>query len=328
MILVISTESDGHVGIVGREFATLGAPWVRFDTECFPQQVQLEIEFAQGAFHGTLHFYDNNMTVDFSEITSVWYRRPESPKIHADVTDPEARQIAEAECRSALRGLWAALHDRFWMSWPMNIRRADQKLLQLRLAAELGFCIPPTLITQNPDHARSFHRKITGAVAVKTLSGIFIEGPPHRAVYTNLLKDEHLAVLDNVVVCPTLFQRYIDKAVELRVIVVWDTVFAVEMQTQADPRAMIDWRRGSPVSVPHVPTKLPSVLEERCLRLARRLGLTFGAIDLIRTPAEEYVFLEINPNGQWAWLEGLTGLPIARKIAEVLSNPPDSPKNF
>ena len=103
MILVVSTADDRHVDIVGREFAVLGASWIRFNTEQFPQQVQLEIELKQGALHGALHFYDYNQTVDLAEITAVWYRRPESPRIHTDVTDPEARQIAEAECRSALQ---------------------------------------------------------------------------------------------------------------------------------------------------------------------------------------------------------------------------------
>jgi glutathione synthase/RimK-type ligase-like ATP-grasp enzyme len=134
--------------------------------------------------------------------------------------------------------------------------------------------------------------------------------------------------LDYVGVCPTLFQQYIAKATELRITVVGNSVFAAEMYTQIDPRTTIDWRRGSPVAVPHRPVTLPPAVERCCLELVHRLGLTFGAIDMVRTPDGEFVFLEINPNGQWAWIEGLTGLQIAKKIAEVLSNPPEFVKNF
>ena len=52
--------------------------------------------------------------------------------------------------------------------------------------------------------------------------------------------------------------------------------------------------------------------------LVRRLGLAYGAIDLVLTPDGRYVFLEINPNGQYLWIEQLTGLPISEAIAEWL----------
>ena len=104
--------------------------------------------------------------------------------------------------------------------------------------------------------------------------------------------------------------------------VVHDAVFATEMETQADAKSAVDWRRGSPLRVPHKAHQLPEQIEHACLTLVQHLGLSFGAIDLIRTPTDEYVFLEINGNGNWAWCEGLTGVPIAKKIAEVLTNPP------
>ena len=56
----------------------------------------------------------------------------------------------------------------------------------------------------------------------------------------------------------------------------------------------------------------------------KKCGVSFGAVDMIVTPNDRYVFLEINPSGQFGWIEKLTGLPISRTIAEVLANPPSN----
>jgi hypothetical protein len=59
-------------------------------------------------------------------------------------------------------------------------------------------------------------------------------------------------------------------------------------------------------------------MEDACIRLVKQLGLEFGAIDLILRPDGEYVFLEINPNGQWLWLEPASGLPFTDTLADLL----------
>ncbi|MNZ28723.1 hypothetical protein D3C78_459550 [compost metagenome] len=50
----------------------------------------------------------------------------------------------------------------------------------------------------------------------------------------------------------------------------------------------------------------------------RRLNLRYGAIDFVCDPQGNLWFLEINPNGQWAWIENLTGYPIAEAIVDEL----------
>ena len=51
----------------------------------------------------------------------------------------------------------------------------------------------------------------------------------------------------------------------------------------------------------------------------KKFNLNFGACDLIRTPEDEFVFLEINPNGRWWWIQELTKMNIAKDIAKFLS---------
>jgi len=182
MILIVSTTDDPHCDIVIRELNAMGTPWCRFNTELFPRHVHLEIAVRRNQFNASIHFPDK--TINVAEIRSVWYRRPEPPIVSALVTEPDARNVAQAETQSLLRQLWAAMHDKFWMSWPLNLRRSDQKLLQLRLAVMLGFILPETIITQNAETVRQLAAEIGTELAVKTISGIVIEKPVIRAVYT------------------------------------------------------------------------------------------------------------------------------------------------
>jgi glutathione synthase/RimK-type ligase-like ATP-grasp enzyme len=106
--------------------------------------------------------------------------------------------------------------------------------------------------------------------------------------------------------------------VEIRATIVGNRVFAAEIHSQNSPKTRDDWRRYDFDNTPHLPHQLPLDMEQKCVDLVRHLNLNFGAIDLILTPQGEYVFLEINPNGQWGWIEELTGLPICAAIVDLL----------
>ena len=50
--------------------------------------------------------------------------------------------------------------------------------------------------------------------------------------------------------------------------------------------------------------------------------LQYGAIENVLTPDGQFVFLEINPNGQWLWLDDMLSLGITTAIAEWLTKEP------
>ena len=81
---------------------------------------------------------------------------------------------------------------------------------------------------------------------------------------------------------------------------------------------MVDWRRTSRPDLPHHRHDLPSEVREKCVAIATAIGTGFAAIDLVRTPGGEYVFLESNPNGEWLWIEDLLGYPISDAIVRHL----------
>src|SRR5262249_46875973 len=136
-----------------------------------------------------------------------------------------------------------------------------------------------------------------------------------------------LGYAQDVRLCPVIFQAYVPKRVELRVTVVGGRVFAAEIHSQASRRTRHDWRHYDPYQTPHHAHDLPADVEGRCLALTERLGLRYGAIDLVLTPDGRYVFLEINPNGQFLWIEEATGLPISDAVCNVLmAGGPASPE--
>ena len=87
---------------------------------------------------------------------------------------------------------------------------------------------------------------------------------------------------------------------------------------QENRETEIDWRRR-PFDVEKTPIELPSDLDAKLIALLRAFGLHYGAFDLIVTPDGRHVFLEVNPAGQYLWVEAQTKLPITAAIADELS---------
>lgn len=316
-VLIVSNRSDAHVPLVERELARQGVAYFTLNTECFGGSAVGE--FKLDAESSYSQFIAGNQVLSLAGLTAVWYRRPEPPAVAAHLST-EAKAFAEAELKAFLDGLLALPTCR-WLSDPEQIRRAGHRLLQLGIARDLGFEVPPTLVSQRPEVIREFARTMRRPLVAKLVS----KGPPRAAtpesqyvVFTEMLDD---AALENdavLALCPAIYQPYIDKAYELRVTVVGGQVFACRIDSQASPRTRVDWRHYDLPHTPHLPYELPERQRSQCLALVDRLGLAFGAIDLIVTPDGNTCFLEINPNGQWGWIEELTGMPIAAAHAKFL----------
>jgi len=115
-----------------------------------------------------------------------------------------------------------------------------------------------------------------------------------------------------------VFQEYIPKALELRISIVGHQVFAAAIYSQMTERTKHDWRRYDLEKTPHAVYILPAGVERACIDIVQHYGLAFAAIDMVVTPQGDFVFLELNPNGQWLWIERLTGQPISDAIADML----------
>lgn len=315
-VLVITNKWDITSDVVIEKLYLLRQKVFRFNTEDICSEVDTEVLFNQHNFTGSLKSKQHHVL--FEDIQSVYYRRPEQAQ--PKDCEEETRKFISRECAIFCNWLWLALADRFWVSKPSALRLADSKLDQLRIAPKLGFNIPKTLITNKPSAVRDFYKSCGGKIVNKVLACGFIERRDgNYCIYTRPVGKTELALLENIQEVPCVFQEQIPKQYEVRVTVVGTKVFATAIYSQVTERTRNDWRRYDLKNTPHRVHQLPSNVESSCLALVEYYGLAFGAIDLIVTPEDKYVFLEINPNGQWYWLEEKTGQPISTEIAQLLA---------
>ena len=118
--------------------------------------------------------------------------------------------------------------------------------------------------------------------------------------------------------CPIFCQEYVQKLYEYRVMVIGNRVLACRIDSQASEKTKVDWRHYDFENVEHSPVELPLGIQENLLRFMKMIGLQYGAIDLIETPKREFVFLEVNPSGQWGWIADFARLPIPEAVVEML----------
>jgi glutathione synthase/RimK-type ligase-like ATP-grasp enzyme len=115
-----------------------------------------------------------------------------------------------------------------------------------------------------------------------------------------------------------VYQEKVEKEFDVRVTVVGERLFAAKIEAPGLPPGIPDWRAAPVDELLHSCHELPLEIQEQCVGLVKELNLDFGAIDLAYSERTGYSFLEINANGQWAWLETELGFPIARAIADRL----------
>jgi glutathione synthase/RimK-type ligase-like ATP-grasp enzyme len=278
----------------------------RLDTETFPSTLTLAGELGPRARPRVL--LDGRELV----VAAVWLWRLWSPTFEAGV-DPVHREAAMRESMTTLRGLLDLLAHVPWIDAIDLNRCAENKTRQLRLAHELRLTIPPTLITADPTAARRFFHAHAGRVIAKLQAPLAQSMAGGAGLPTRLLHAGDLDALDGLRACPMMFQRYVEKAYELRIAWVDGHAFVGALDGR---KCGVDWRYESTASwEPHV---LPDAVCDRLARLMARLGLRQGAIDMIVEPDGDYVFLEVNPHGEWGMLERDLELPIGEAIAAAL----------
>lgn len=175
---------------------------------------------------------------------------------------------------------------------------------------QCGFQIPATLITSEPDAARTFVKK-HGPVLYKPLSTPLyrVEGVSCTVEVADVTADE---IDEGVSGTAHLFQHRIDKAADVRVTVVGDQVFSVRINS-----GLLDWRTDYDC-LTYTVVDPPPGITEALHQYLRFFGLVFGAFDFAIDRSGAWWFLECNPSGQWAWLEPETGLPIVAAMADLL----------
>jgi len=315
-ILVISDLSaDSHVLPVTAELGRRGHEVRLFNPGAFPADATISVEGGSNRQRALLMTAGEK--IDMCNIRSVWFRRPGAYRFAAELDPAEATWL-RSEAVDLTQAIWAN-SDAFWVSEPRRLRQANLKLWQMAIAARLGFKVPPYLVTNDPVRARRFIAACPDGTVVKALTNpAVLLGDWAGMIYTHRVTTSELEQLDALRYGPAFFQAFVTKRYDVRVTVIGRTLFAVAIDPAGRADAQLDFRRAEIMDLPHTPIELPERLQAACLALTGELGLQFGAIDLLLTPDGEFQFLEINPNGQWMWIEMVTELPLTRAMADLL----------
>jgi glutathione synthase/RimK-type ligase-like ATP-grasp enzyme len=318
MILILTAPDDEHADHIAAKLQERAASFVRFNPAQFPREAEISLSYSpQGESNYTLRLGEEQ--VDLNSLRAVWYRRPDPPIAHDEIGAEVVRAFVKQECNTFVQDLWNSLDCRWLPAPPATVRRTQLKTSQLKVAGKLGFELPPTLVTNSEADLLDFYSQHNGNIVSKLAGFSFLDTVGDTfSRYTEMVTKRDIAYARAVGYCPMIYQAYVPKRVELRITVVGQQVFAAEIHSQTSNHTRHDWRRYDDYQTPHFPHELPDEVKRLCVELVERLGLCYGAIDMVLTPDGRYVFLEINPNGQYLWIEDATGLPISDAICDLL----------
>ncbi|MBP5976193.1 MvdD family ATP-grasp ribosomal peptide maturase [Brasilonema sp. CT11] len=319
-VLIVTFSKDNEsIPLVIKAIEAKGEKAFRFDTDRFPTEVQLDIYYGDSE---KVIITDGEQKLDLSEVSSVWYRRMRYGQKIPDTMDKQFRDASIEETRRTVRGMIASIKG-FHFDKMSNVDVTNNKQLQLQVAREVGLLTPRTLTTNNPEAVKLFAQECKEhGIITKMLSSFAIYGEKgeEMVVFTNPVTDDDLENLEGLRFCPMTFQENVPKALELRITIVGHHVFTAAVNSQTLEGSTFDWRKeGRALSNAWKPYDLPEDVEKKLLKLMAYFGLNYGAIDIIVTPDGRHVFLEVNPVGEFFWMEVFSPhFPISGAIAEIL----------
>jgi hypothetical protein len=309
VILLVSHRGDRHLRAIEAALQRRRAPAALLDTSRFPRRARLAF-----GYHGRreeLCVETSTGLLRAADLRAIWWRRPLPFAPDPALPLGSHRRFAARETAEAFAALWLSAEVDF-VNDPRADEAAGRKGWQLRVARAAGLEVPRTCITNDPAAARAFLDEAGGGpVVYKALSAT-----PETWRETRMVGPAERRLLPLLRHAPVIFQEYVP-GVDLRVTVVGERIFAAEIDARrarypGDFRVDMERARVQPV-------RLPPGVEEGVRALLSAFGLSYAAIDLRRTGAGRHLFLELNPSGQWLFVEERTGLPITEALAERLA---------
>lgn len=271
---------------------------------------------------------DNQITIDNHQLKTKsvgWYRRFGKASVYKKMTNWELNFDFLNPIFATIKGDRKVMKDFFmkeldiknWLTAPHL--GSVNKLNILTLAKKSGLTIPPTLICSNKESLSDFLKSYS-PVIVKAIS----EAPSlsnfneWHTYLTHKIEIEDLDSLPNIFP-PTCFQEMIPKEYEVRVFYLEDKCYSMAIFSQKDQSTQVDFRNYN-LEKPNrnVPYILPKEISKKIEILMNEIGLNCGSIDLIKDLNGNYVFLEVNPVGQFGMVSHPCNYYLEKKVAEYL----------
>ena len=331
MILIITNKGDIHCNPVIKHFQKNGDEYFRLNTESLLTDYLFSFSQKDQSTNLLIKNKKNGKTLSSNEVKSVWERRPCSPIIPVldnekikSVVEDEAIELSKwlrhffINCRTIGSSVWD--------------RPNESKLRQMNVASmvieaiDSKIQVPFTLLTNSKVDLDTFANVVNKAV-IKPIAADGLElDDKHEIPFTSRqVSPENLNSIskEDLELCPTFMQEYIEKEYELRVTAIGQNILCCKIDSQKLPKGKgrEDWREGYDHGLSEAEEWIdcPKEIEEFISLYLQKMNLNFGCFDFIKAKINYYYFLECNPNGQWMWLEEDLGMPISESIANYLS---------
>lgn len=319
-IAILSNPEDLHAFAVQAALRRKRSSAVIIHASDFPQRMRVAVR--EDTDESSFVLLSSGCRGLSSMPGTVWWRRPVPPVVPSTLHS-EDMAFAIDECNYFVCAFWEVLAREpcFWVNPHSTRTSAENKILQLRAAVKAGLRIPQTLFTNDPHEMRAFFREHRGGTVYKTFRPtnarwVSPSGEP-QTIFTSPVCRADLPDDDIASATPGIFQARVPKAFELRVMGMGRQLFAVRIDAPEGSRGRIDWRSAyGEITVSSFP--LPAEIGAALFKVLEILGIVTGSFDLIVTPEGEYVFLEVNPAGQFLWVEAFAGLPLLDAFSEFL----------
>ena len=309
MIAVWSTSYDSTATRVQKALEQAGSDVLRIDTDRYGSDYLIDWDVNESLIE-----IPGRGTVRPNNLDAIYYRRPalgELPKSEQDFSTHESWYF--------VRGVLIEQTSAFWMNHPVYVLRAENKLRQLAVAKSVGLKIPATKIPASAHDAFEFFISCDRQCICKPgYAGILDKsGEEPRAVYTwKVPRDYSESNFENVIFAPTLLQKEVNKQSDIRVTVSGNRYSAIRITDKGTP--LLDWRVKIEQGLTYEEFLLDPETEKRLMALMERFNLSYAAVDFAQEKDGNLIFLELNPAGQWEWLEEESGAEISKMIAETL----------
>lgn len=301
-ITIVSFKNDPHALAVAWGLRTIGYnPQILYFTALADHH---KITLRPG-FDGKSTITASNLSFPISESDTIWWRRPAGVHLPGSL-HPSDRKIAEQEWGILQKSIISisGYNDCFCANPPGEFHSGSLKAFQLIIARAVGFDIPETIISNDPLEIKSFIKNNPRTIFKTSTPATWVHSDGSHAEFLTELVEWNDELADSIAACPGIYQRYVEKKFEVRSVIFGETIFSFKIDSQEDKNSLLDWRKRPEYTRGIVtPINTPEFVSDRIRGLMKELSLVTGSIDFIVTPNEEWVFLEINPSGQFLWLE-------------------------
>jgi len=317
MILIVASEIDPHVDSVVSVFHNIGyKDFLRIDLGT--SFTEFSVSFFNAEFlraEWLIKSNNNNLCVSPENLTSVWWRRSASIIEDSLSPNPVAERADVNECAINTKQIIESIDRKYFpFGHPACLRRSENKFLQLAYAHRVNFRIPRFIFSNNREEVLEF-LSVSRDVVIKVIGLNTIKKDDDSYGFTAVrINSVDLSKKLKNIKAALFIQDEVKRVTDVRLVFTFHFAYAFAISVDSLPINEIDWRPFT-FQCAHQQISIPQDIREKCERFLKLMNLEVGHFDFIIDFDGNWVFLECNPNGQWLWLEEMTGAPLSREFA-------------